>query len=182
MKTLDLKDRSVNDAARHIASILGGTKVITTHDRNGVILERISEKRNLFHRIILKKIFNSRPNNFSFSVYIEEGKYNPHKIIKLIQYKELSSITIYFPNVLIGEEKKIKFKTEDLKGTVKEFEVKKGKFTTNIQTSKEIKPQRLLRFTEYQEIFKQGDEGGEMYIVQNGTLGKFLAFSNCPCN
>lgn len=175
MKIVNMRDKSLSDVARNITSILGTGKAMTTKDRNGFIIERVNEEKKLFQTIIIKKFMGSLSQDPVFAFEVEEGTAKPRKVGHSIKLKDLSVMKIHFPNVLIGEEKKILFHMEDNKGIIKEFIIKKDSYKTSIPSPDGEKPQkRLKRFKEGDVIFKKGDIGNEMYIIQKGTVGVYI--------
>jgi len=174
MKLVNLKDKSLFDIAKNITSLLGVRESKTTEDKNGVVIERINQERNLYHILILKKLIDTKTREFSFSLETEEGRLNPRKVNKSLKLKSLSSMEVYLPNVVIGEEKKIKFKTLDISGKTKEIEIRKDTLFTHVPVFSPKKPKkRLKRCKKDDVIFNEGDLGNEMYIIQKGKVGLF---------
>jgi len=174
MKLVNLKDKSLFDIAKNITSLLEVRESKTTEDKNGVVIERINQERNLYHILILKKLIDTKTREFSFSLETEEGRLNPRKVNKSLKLKSLSSMEVYLPNVVIGEEKKIKFKTLDISGKTKEIEIRKDTLFTHVPVFSPKKPKkRLKRCKKDDVIFNEGDLGNEMYIIQKGKVGLF---------
>jgi len=176
MKEVNLKDKSLFDISNNITSILGVGKSKTTDDKNGFIIQRENLKSNLYHILIVKKFIDAKTKKVSFSLEVEEGTLNPMKVNKSMKLKGLVSVEVCFPSVMAGEEKKIKFKTVNLNGNTREIEVRKDILSTHNPKNPPVpeKPKkRLKRYKKDDVIFKEGDRGNEMYIIQNGKVGLF---------
>ncbi len=172
MKIINLKDKSLFDIARNISSILGVGKSKTTDDKNGFIIERTDPDRNLYHILIIKKFIDRRTKDMTFSFETEEGVLNPKTVNKSMKMRELCNIDVYFPNVMLGEDKEIKFKIVDNKGIKKELIIKKETLNTHIPQIEIKEPRKKLkRFMKNDIIFNEGSEGNEMYIIQKGKIG-----------
>jgi len=171
MKIINLKDKSLFDIARNITSILGVGKSKTTDDKNGFIIERTNPDRNLYHTLVIKKFIDKRTRDMTFSLETEEGVLNPKNVNKSMKMRELCSVDVYFPNVMLGEDREVKFKIVDSKGIKKELMIKKQTLNTHIPQTEIKKPRKKLkRFRKDDIIFKEGDEGDEMYIIQKGKI------------
>ncbi|NVM01282.1 MAG: cyclic nucleotide-binding domain-containing protein [Candidatus Helarchaeota archaeon] len=174
MKVVNLKDKSLFDIARNITSLLGVGESKTTQDKNGVIIERINRESNLYHILILKKFVDMKTREFSFSLETEEGSLNPMKVNKSLKLINLNSVEVYLPSVMMGEEKRIKFKTLDISGKTKEIEIRKDTLFTHVPVISTRRPKkRLKRYKKDEVIFNEGDFGNEMYIIQKGKVGLF---------
>lgn len=174
MKEINLKDKPLSDVVRNITSILGVPKAPTTDDRNGFIIERTSTDSSLYHVLILKKFVDPQTREATYSVETEEGTMSPRKSVKNVKYKDLNEMKVFFPNVLIGEEKKILFETLDTQGLKKSFEIRRDTFATHMpEPPKEHVQKMVQNFKEGEVIFEEGTEGAEMYIIQKGSIGLF---------
>ena len=80
MKVLNLKDKSLMDIARNIASILGVPKTRSTEDRSGFIVERDSPAHNRFHAIIIRKLRNPKTHVATYHLELNEGTLNPRAL------------------------------------------------------------------------------------------------------
>ncbi len=174
MKVVSLKDKSLFDVGRGITSIFGEGKLKSTEDKDGFIVERTDDASNQYHILIIKKIVDVKTKNVSFSVETEEGSLNPMILKKSIKLKNLSSVEICFPNIMIGEDKKIRIKVIDFDGKIREIELRKDSFVTHSPGVSMEKPKKgLKRYKKDDIIFQEGDIGNEMYIIQKGKVGLF---------
>ncbi len=177
MKIINLKEKSLFDISRNISSILDGGVPKTTDDKNGFIIERQNKERTQYHQIIVKKFVDIKTKDISFNLEIDEGCLNPRASKKSYKFKNIPAVEITFPNVMIGEEKRIKFKIKDIDGQQKEFDIKKDIYTTItevcVEKSSEQPKKALKRFKQDAIIFNENDIGKEMYIIQKGKVGLF---------
>ena len=177
MKVVSLKEKSLFDIARNIASILNGGVPKTTDDKNGFIIERESQEKNQYHILILKKLVDIRTKEVSFHLETEEGILNPRTVKKSYRFKNITTVEISFPNVMIGEEKRIKFNIKDDKGQIKEIDLKKDIYKTiteaSVDDNKEQTKRSLKGFKQGEIIFNENDVGEEMYIIQKGRIALF---------
>ena len=177
MKVIKLKEKSLFDIARNISSILNGGVPKTTDDKNGFIIERQNQERTQYHQLVVKKIVDIKTKEISFNLEMDEGRLNPRTSKKSYKFKNIPAIEITFPNVMVGDEKRIKFKIKDLDGQEKEFDIKKDIYTTIteafVEENKEQPKKALKRFKQGAIIFNENDIGKEMYIIQKGKIGLF---------
>ncbi|MFC1558034.1 Crp/Fnr family transcriptional regulator [candidate division KSB1 bacterium] len=177
MKVINLKEKSLFDIARNISSILDGGVPKTTDDKNGFIIERQNQERTQYHQLVVKKFVEMKTKDISFNLEMEEGSLNPRTVKKTYNFKNIPAIEITFPNVMVGEEKIIKFKIKDVNGQEKEVDIKKDIYTTitegYVEETKEQPKKVLKRFKQNAIIFNENDIGQEMYIIQKGNIGLF---------
>lgn len=181
MKVLNLKDKSLMDIARNIASILGVPKTRSTEDRSGFIVERDSPAHNKFHAIIIRKLRNPKTHAVAFALELDEGTLEPREVKKSIKIPNIKDFQIFFPNVMMGEEKKILLKVVDQAGVTKQFEVRKKTMQTHAVRMESDKPTKQLKsYTKGTHIFSEGDTGEEMFIIQKGKVGMYKDTDNGP--
>lgn len=174
MKEINLKDKSLNDVIKNISSILGVPKASTTDDRMGFIIERTSTDSRFFHVIVLKKMLAPKTRQPVFEISTDEGTLNPRKVLKTLRLKDIKEVKIFFPNVLIGEEKKIAFETVDSEGFKKQFEVKRDTHNTHYPAPPKESLEKKVRTCKTGDIiFDDGESGEEMFIIQKGSVGLF---------
>lgn len=181
MKLVNLKDKPLYDVGRGITSIFGEGKLKTTDDKDGFMVERTDDASNQYHTLIVKKFVDMETKNVSFSVETEEGNLNPMILKKSIKLKNLSSVEICFPNVMVGEDKKIGIKVIDFDGKTKEIELRKGSLVTHSPVVSLEKPKKgLKRYKKDDIIFQEGDIGNEMFVIQKGKIGLFKNTKDGP--
>ena len=174
MKEINLKDKSLNDVIKNISSILGVPKASTTDDRMGFIVERTSTDGLKFHVLVMKKVLAPKTREPIFELNTDEGTLNPRKVLKTLRLKDLKEVKIFFPNVLIGEEKKIVFEAVDSEGFKKQFEIKRDTYVTHFPAPPKESLEKKIRACKMGEIiFDDGESGEEMFIIQKGSVGLF---------
>ena len=178
MKEVNLNDKPLTDVVKNITSILGIPKASSTDDRKGFFIERTSPDGNYYHVIILKKSVDPNTRVATYSAETDEGTVNPRHSSRSFRFKDQKEMKVFFPNVLIGEEKKILFEVFDAQSIKKQFEIRRDSYTTSIPSPKK---ENLQRKTEIYKpgdiIFRDGDSGDEMFIIQKGKVG---IFKNAP--
>ena len=178
MKEVNLNDKPLSDVIRNITSILGIPKAPSTDDRKGFFIERTSPDGLYYHVMILKKLVDPNTREATYSAETDEGTVNPRHSTKTFRFKDLKEMRIFFPNVLIGEEKKILFEVLDSQSIKKQFEVRRDSFTTTIPSPKKENLQKKVEVHKPGDIiFRDGDTGEEMFIIQKGKVG---IFKNTP--
>jgi CRP/FNR family transcriptional regulator, cyclic AMP receptor protein len=175
MKTVNMRDKSLMDVARNITSVLGVPKSHTTDDKIGVIIDRTSEQRNLYHIVTIKKFRDTRSRNITFSLEVDEGKIKPRKSVNTIKIEKAQAMYVMFPNVMVGEDRNIVLKVVDSQGATKQYEFRRDTFRTHGVSFDSDKPVKQVRKVKKGDcIFVEGDVGEEMFIVLKGKVGLYM--------
>ncbi len=174
MKEVNLNDKPLSDVVRNITSILGIPKAPSTDDRKGFFIERVSTDGGYYHLLVLKKFTDPNTRESTYFAETDEGSVNPRRSVKNFKFKDIKEMKVFFPNVLIGEEKKIMFEMMDAQSIRKQFEIRRDNYTTTIPSPKK---ENLQKKTETYKagdiIFRDGESGEEMFIIQKGKVGIF---------
>ena len=101
----NIKEMEIADLAKLMVSALGG-KVITTEDRQGFLLERVLQEKNIYQRIEIK--LNTKEDENIYSINCEEGYIHPHRALSTTHLRGLSNVFLTSSGNNPVEEGKIK--------------------------------------------------------------------------